>query len=129
MKKRVLIDTSIWIGYLRKKPDYFPTVETLLDRMQGYVTEPIISELLQGVKTINEFEKLKTYIDALPLEICRLDDWINASGICFDLRKKCLTIPLIDALIASVAIRSDMEVFTLDKHFELIPGVTLYIPQ
>jgi len=126
MSANVLVDTSIWIYYLRKNQDYFQTIDILLDKVLCFVTEPIVSELLQGVKTEGEFEKLRSYIDALPLEAVVYDDWINAGRLCFNMRKKGITIPLTDALIASVAIRADMEIFTLDRHFEVIPGIILY---
>jgi len=44
------------------------------------------------------------------------------------LRKKGIVIPLSDILIAAISLEYDLSIFTLDKHFDDIPGITIYKP-
>ncbi len=46
------------------------------------------------------------------------DDWNTTGYTLQKLRGKGLSIPLTDVLIATVAIRNNMAVLTLDKHFQ-----------
>lgn len=125
MNEKVLIDTSIWIMYFRDERNIVETVENLLNKNAAFITGPVISELLQGMKNKKEMELLNKYIDAVPYEPCQLDDWKNTGIISLELRKKGITVPLTDVLIASVAMRCKMKIYTLDKHFLVIPGVTV----
>lgn len=62
--------------------------------------------------------------DAIRLK--KLQNLKNTGIISLELRKKGITVPLTDVLIASVAMRCKMKIYTLDKHFPVIPGVTAY---
>ena len=44
------------------------------------------------------------------------------------LRRKGLTLPLSDLIIAVTAIEKDSAVFTLDPHFKKVPNLKLYAP-
>lgn len=49
--------------------------------------------------------------------------WIKAGELSALLKKKGAAIPLSDIFIAAIAIENNLQVFTLDKHFEQIPDV------
>jgi tRNA(fMet)-specific endonuclease VapC len=123
---KVLIDTSIWIDFFKNKTEIADIVDELIDSNMAFTTGPVIAELLQGARSEKDRTVLTEAISAIIYIDCLLDDWVKAGHICSDLRKKGITIPLIDALIAVVSIRSEAKVFTRDKHFECIPGVELY---
>jgi hypothetical protein len=42
------------------------------------------------------------------------------------LRRKGINLPLTDIAIATLAIEYQFSLFTLDKHFDQIPGVKIY---
>lgn len=48
----------------------------------------------------------------------------HSSGTFFDFKKKGVSIPLTDAIIAAIAIRNNALVFTLDIHFKDVSFVT-----
>jgi predicted nucleic acid-binding protein len=48
-------------------------------------------------------------------------DWINAGIVLQELRCKGITVPLTDALIATIAQRHQVSVLTIDKHFQHLP--------
>jgi len=122
----VLVDTSVWIEYFKNNVDIIGIVDGLLDTNQIRITGPVITELIQGVKTETDLELLKRYIDAIPYEPCNIDDWINAGMLSYKLRREGKTIPVTYMLIAAVSMRCGMMVLTYDRHFDNIPGVKLF---
>jgi hypothetical protein len=52
--------------------------------------------------------------------------WQRASETSVSLRRKGLNLPLSDILIAALAAKNNLLIFTLDKHFEQISGVRMY---
>jgi len=125
MKQMTLIDTSIWIEYFRGKSAHTEFIEAGLNDGSVYITGPIISELLQGVKSEKEFDMLASCVDAIPFLECETIDWMNTGKLSFNLRKKGITVPITDSLIAVIASRYKMRILTLDNHFKKIPDVKL----
>ncbi|MCX7922122.1 MAG: PIN domain-containing protein [Clostridia bacterium] len=126
MKNKVLIDTPIWIDYFKNKDEIADSVDKLIDSNLALTVGPIIAELLQGAKSEKDRKLLTEAISSITYLDCSMEDWVKAGNICSDLRKKGITVPLIDALIAAVSIKARANVFSHDKHFELIPAVELY---
>jgi len=125
MKPPIMADTSAWIEYFRGNNTIISIIEDALDEDRVYIAGPILSELIQGVRTDNEYDLLMSCIGAIPCIDCEYGDWINAGSSSRSLRKKGTTIPLTDVLISTLAIRYDMKVLTLDKHFIGIEDVKL----
>ncbi len=123
--EKAIFDTSVWI-------DYFNNVikkETIL--LEEYVksasdnlllTPTIIQEILQGLRTEQEFFQKKKVLESYNL---LKPDWqktsIDAAKLYFDLRKKGVTIrKSTDCLIAQVAIENDVLLVHNDSDFDLI---------
>lgn len=126
MKQKIIVDTSIWIKYFRKRNDIVKFIEERIMDNCIFMTGPIVSELLQGVKTESEYNKLNNCIDGIPYLKTYMADWKKAGNLSFNLRRKGITIPLTDIVISAVAINNNAKVYTLDKHFNNIPDVTIY---
>lgn len=63
----ILIDTSVWIDFLKKKPT--PQVQRLrelLSQQQAAITPVIYQEILQGAKSPDDFLRLRDYFRSLP---------------------------------------------------------------
>ncbi|MBW1714614.1 MAG: PIN domain-containing protein [Deltaproteobacteria bacterium] len=127
MKANVLVDTSIWIEYFNK-PDSRAgeSLENLLREGRVFCAGVVLAELLQGAKIEREFKLILESMTALPFLETTLNTWIEAGRISFSLRKKGITIPVTDIILASLALESHCLVFTLDPHFNKIPGIKLY---
>ncbi|MCK8825701.1 PIN domain-containing protein [Fuchsiella alkaliacetigena] len=95
-KTKIIVDTSIWIEYFKNSPEVVAVIEENLIENNIFVAGPIISELLQGVKSEKEYEKLLNCIDAIPFLEGKVQDWKKAGKISFNLRRKGITIPLTD---------------------------------
>lgn len=123
--EKAIFDTSVWI-------DFFKNIGSkeaiLLEEYMKFssknllLTPTIIQEILQGVRTEQEFFQKKRVLESYNL---LKPDWgetsINAAKLYFDLRKKGITIrKSTDCLIAQVAIENDTLLVHLDADFDLI---------
>ncbi|PIV82570.1 MAG: VapC toxin family PIN domain ribonuclease [Nitrospirae bacterium CG17_big_fil_post_rev_8_21_14_2_50_50_9] len=120
--KRILVDTSAWV--LSFKSSGHDKIKSFLkeaiDLNQIVITPFIILELLQGCKTEKEFDVLKTRLDSLESFTIEEMSWEEICGFGFSLRRKGLTIPTMDILIAFLAIEKDLTLLHHDHHFRLI---------
>ena len=118
----VLVDTSAWIFALKKNP-FLPLKEKidLLLREELILTFGMIKlELLGGVKSEKEFNRLKNRLDALYEIPTDPSLWDKASKLAFMLHRKGITVPYTDILIASAALYSKATLLHADIHFDLI---------
>lgn len=101
----VLIDTSAWLFALKK--NYNPSVKerigNLLIESEVAINGMIKLEILGGVKTKKEYERLKTRLDSLYFINASHSLWDDAYKLAFDLRRKGLTVPHTDIFIAASA--------------------------
>jgi len=85
------------------------------------ITTGIIKlEIIGGARTQNEFQRLKSRFNAL--DDIRTDDsiWQRACELGFELRRKGITVPHTDILIAACALQSDSVIVHADTHFDLM---------
>ncbi|MGM0366649.1 MAG: type II toxin-antitoxin system VapC family toxin [Actinomycetota bacterium] len=122
--QKIIVDTSVWIEYFKNNKEYAPFIDDNLNLENILITGIIISELLQGVKGSKEYDMLSSSIVAIPYIECIYEDWVKTGKMLYDLRKKGISIPLTDALIAAIALRNNASVWTLDKYFKGISLVT-----
>jgi len=118
----VLIDTSVWILALRKSP--VPVVknevEHLLAENRVAIIPMIRLELLGGTKSLSEFTRLKSRLDALHKIPTDEANWEAAAQLSFKLRQHGKVIPYTDILIGSAAILANCLLLHADKHFDLM---------
>lgn len=122
----ILVDTSVWIEFFRSESQTGAQLESLIPENSVWVCGVVIFELLQGVRSEVEKSKVQGALSGLQYAELPLQLWENAADLSLTLKKKGLTMPLSDILIAAIAIEHNLQIFTLDKHFEQIPGVQLY---
>ncbi|MBI3950563.1 MAG: PIN domain nuclease [Acidobacteria bacterium] len=117
-----LIDTSAWILVLRRDaPEKVKAlVDQLLARDLAATTDVIFLELLAGSKTEKEFEELKQDLEAVLHFPIIQEFWIKAARLYFALRRKGITVPTIDVLIATIAIENGAGVVHADQHFDML---------
>lgn len=132
----VLVDSSAWLLALRRK--YLPSVKERVDALLGedrVVTAGIIKlELLGGAMTESEFCRLKSRLDALLMVEADDSVWERASELAFELRRKGITVPCTDILIAASALKLKAAILHVDYHFDLIAKhadieVESFVPQ
>ncbi|MCX6581158.1 MAG: PIN domain-containing protein [Candidatus Aminicenantes bacterium] len=121
MNEKYMLDSSVWIRYFRDK-DYelTPLIKELLERDVVYMNGIIQTELLKGAKSEKNYRVLKNIFNGLHfLEIDRnLFDSISEAS--FILRRKGITVPLSDLIIAIHCVESNLILIEEDKHFKFI---------
>jgi predicted nucleic acid-binding protein len=122
----ILADTSIWIEFFRPGTEAGNRLEKLLAKNSVWICGTVLFELVQGVRSDKEKKLLLDIFLNLPYVEMTSSLWRQGGELSATLKKKGVTVPFSDILIASVAIEHNLRIFTFDKHFEQIPGVKIY---
>ena len=126
---RFIIDTSVWSEALRRKKKTINSSDTIVRKIienddEIVILGIILQEILTGITDDKLFREIRNILDDfLYLEITK-NDYIYASELNNKCRSKGITAGSIDFLIASIAIRSELELVTFDKDFYNISKYT-----
>ena len=110
----VLVDTSVWIEFLKGKQPWQAEMRRLLEDREVLAVEPVFGELLQGAKGDREREIILDYWQNLPKPNIQ-DVWIKAGEQ--SAKNKWLTrgVGLIDAVLIISARHSKASLWTKDN--------------
>lgn len=125
----ILVDTSVWIDYLRSN-DTQParSLRALIAAGRDVVTtEPVVMELLAGADTPARAQALERLTNGLPtLDVDPRLDFRQAAAIFLAARRAGRPVrSLVDCLIAAVALRHDVELLHSDRDY---PAVARCLP-
>ena len=121
----VLVDTSVWSLALRRKNESLGTNERLLvaelseliregrARVIGLVRQ----ELLAGIKTTEQYEKLRLHLRSFPDQVVDTTDYEEAAKAGNRCRAKGVVASIVDVLLCAVAIKRQWAIFTTDPDF------------
>jgi predicted nucleic acid-binding protein len=120
MARGSLLDTSIWICYLRPHgwDDLKMAVQQVLTVEQVYTCWVVMAELLIGARDERGFTQLFETLRALPEILVTDRVWEATARLGYTLRRRGVTIPLPDLVIAQAAITGDLTLWHVDDHFE-----------
>lgn len=124
----VLVDTSVLIDFLngRDNPGTVKFDELLELNIPYAITSHIYQEILQGTATRDDFNRVKKYLDTVPLLAPAHPRHTHAAAaeIYFKCRKKGITVSgTIDCLIAQIALENNARLLHNDGDFERIVKV------
>lgn len=111
----ILIDTSIWIEFLRQNIEYTEEIEHLLKEKQVISIEPVFSELLFGVRHMKDKEMILPYWQILPRIEFGKNSMLNAAEFANERNFYQSGIGLIDAIIIKSLMDGNHTLWTLDK--------------
>lgn len=118
---RVLIDTSVWIAYFKDSQQLITEkVDEVLTHSNVYVPKVVIAELIQGAKAEKEIGIIEEFVNAFTVIDQTADTWLKAGRLSFSMKKKGITVHIIDCYIAILANEHDCSIFSLDEHFKSI---------
>lgn len=124
----IMLDTSVWIEALRgKTPQIVATTQALLNDDRILVCGPVMFEIKRGLRPADH-KKILPLFDALIRLSVDEAVWDNAGDLDASLRKKGITIPPMDIIIAQICLDHKVTLFTLDEHFHSIPGLKFFKP-
>jgi predicted nucleic acid-binding protein len=123
----VLIDASAWIDYLRSgQSEAAAALEQLLAENRAALCGLALAEVRQGLWPDEESEVLELF-DVLPwLETTRAD-YQRAGEILTQLRRRGVTIPTMDRLVAAHCLEREIPLLENDRHFREVEGLELYV--
>ena len=123
----ILTDATILVSYLRT-----PTsrVEKILTSGDVAICGVTRSEILYGAKSEKNLKELIRILDEFVPVLINEEIWDELGINLQKLRTHGITAPFQDVLIATVAIKNNLELWSYDKHFSLIkkilPGLRLF---
>jgi predicted nucleic acid-binding protein len=88
----------------------------------------IRQEVLQGSKDEKAFPSLDKQMELWESEAEQAEDFVEAARVFARLRWKGIIVPPTDCLIAAVALRRRLPLFTFDSDFDHIPKLERYYP-
>ncbi len=116
----ILVDASVLIDLLRSgDPDLR---RTLVDHGAA-ICGVNLAEVLHGAKSEKDLDRLVASLSQFPQIRISEELWIDVGRHLSALRRAGVTVPFSDAVIAAVAIASDLELWATDAHFPLIQNV------
>ena len=111
----ILVDSTIWIEFLRSNPDYAKEMEGLMEAREVITIEPLFAELLYGCRSEKDRSKILSYWKVLP----RLDfshgSIIEAAEFANTNNFHNLGIGLIDSVLIKATLENKCLIWTLDK--------------
>ncbi len=128
----ILVDTSVWIDFIRGRPTAVVSrLRILLDRGGSAAVTPLVyQEVLQGAADERSFRDYQAFLSTQPflhpLEPIATSE--HAARLYFECRRLGLTIrSSIDCLIAQIAVEHEVPLLHDDRDFERIAKVATHL--
>jgi predicted nucleic acid-binding protein len=120
-----LVDTSVWSFALRRKPSDLSEAERaivlelseLAKEGRVRMIGPVRQELLSGIKTEAQYEKLRVALQVFPDESLHTAEYESAAQASNDCRTKGVVVSPVDVLICATALAREWNIFTTDPDF------------
>ncbi len=121
MPDRILVDTSAWIEFFRKKESAISLmVREALNLNQACYAGPIAVELFQGAKTSKEAEIIDQLLESIHyVEITR-SHYHHAGEISHKTARSGKSFSIVDLILAVLAHDEQLTLLSLDTHFKQI---------
>ena len=120
---KILVDTSVWSLALRRgDQSCIPCAEELRGLIQDHRVQmigPIRQEILCGIRSESQFNKLKKHLESFPDLPILTEDYVEAARYFNLCRSKGIQGSNTDFLICAVSVRNELPIYTIDKDFEL----------
>jgi predicted nucleic acid-binding protein len=136
----ILVDTCVWSLALRRtKQDLSENEKLLVAELTELIREGrariiglIRQELLSGIKTSEQSEKLKIYLRAFPDEMLDTSDYEEAAKAGNRCRAKGVVVSIVDVLACAVVMKREWAIFTTDpdfSHYTKVLRISLHQPR
>ena len=122
----LVVDTSVWSLVLRRPRvnEDDPHVRAFrwhLDSSDGlFLIGNILQELLDGLRTTRQFDRLLALLDPCPLLELNRQTYVDAARLRSQCRSKGVNVGPIDFLIAAACCQHGFPLLTADKDFQRI---------
>lgn len=111
----ILVDSTIWIEFLKLNPAYHTKMEALLENKEVFAIEPIFAELICGSRNEKERTVITSYWKILPKIPFTDGSLIESAEFANKANFHNLGIGLIDSILIKAVIKNKCSIWTLDK--------------
>lgn len=122
-----IVDTSVLSLAFRRRAHQFPEPEEvrklrelITDNRPVSVPGIVLQELLSGVRTSAEFERLQEVLEGFPVMLVSQDHHVIAARITNACIQAGVFVSTVDCLIAAMTVQSDERLLTTDRDFVLM---------
>ena len=121
MKPEYFVDTSVWIPYFRDGGgEQGDLIDALLDENRVHINGIAVTELLTGARSAVEVDNLSSALAGLKLVPSDRASFESAGRNGFALKRKGISVPLSDIIIATDCIDHGLVLIEADRHFAAI---------
>ena len=113
----ILADTNIFIDFWNQPTEELKNI---------FITEDIVicgvvrSELLHGAVSEKDFANITTMLEAFDEFNLEGEGWQTLGENLYNLRRRGVSVPFSDAIIATIALKHGIPIWTGDRHFKVI---------
>ena len=116
----ILVDSNIIIDFW-KKPDV--SARKIFEDEEIAICGIIQAELIHGARSDKELSEVIAALDELIFLDIDRSDWIEIGKCLNKLKKKGVTVPFQDVIIAYIAVKYSTSLWSNDQHFKKIQSV------
>ena len=116
----LMIDSNVIIDFWRHPTQQLKQV---FIRHECCICGVQMAELLYGAVSDKDSSAIVQALSGFTMINIEESDWILLGNFLYKLRKKGISVPFPDALIACVSVKHNIPVWTHDKHFQYIQSV------
>jgi len=121
MKPEYLVDTSVWISYFRDAgSEYGDLIDELVDDNRVHINGIVLAELLTGARSPAEIDRLTLALAGLKLVQSDWASFRSAGRNGYALKRKGISVPLSDVIIASDCMDHSLILIDADRHYGAI---------
>jgi predicted nucleic acid-binding protein len=127
----ITVDTNLWSLALRRKRLNSPPLavvtylnQLIIQKAGVVVLGIVLQEVLSGLRTEAQFDRLKQTLHAFPVMLADETDHLAAAQIMNLCKSKGITVSVADVLIAAMCIHRQAQLLTQDKDFTYIANHT-----
>ena len=113
----LLVDTNIFIDFWNNPSEEITKIFADEDIV---ICGIVRAELLHGAVSEKDFKNIVSLLNTFEELDMISSDWQLLGEYLYRLRKSGISVPISDAIIALIAIKNDVPVWTADKHFWLM---------
>ena len=116
----ILADTNVFIDFWNKPTEELSDV---FEKEDIVICGVVRAELLHGAVSDKDFANITMMLEAFDEKSLSTEDWQLLGSNLYKLRKNGVKVPFSDAIIATLAMKYNIPVWTGDRHFALIQNI------
>lgn len=125
MDQDVLIDSNVYIDLLRSGRDPGQAIAQRYDDLDVVTCGMVQLEVLRGAREQNLKSRLQEVFSLMQYVASDNALWEEANQLAWTMDRQGRVIPAQDIVIAACALRVDAAVHSYDRHFSMVPGLTV----